>query len=58
MFKLYDPRPVLVIMLTDREGESMHAYMHAGTHAHKHTHKHTHTHTQTHKIISEEPLYD
>ena len=56
MFKVYDPRskPVLVIMLTGREGESMHAYIHACTHAHKHTH----THTQTHKIISEEPLYD
>ena len=45
MFKLYDPRskPVLVIMLTDREGESTHARTHAHTHAHTHTHTHTHT---------------
>ena len=56
MFKLYDP--VLVIMLTDKEGESMHAYMHTRTHAHKHTYTHTNAHTQRHKIISEEPLYD
>ena len=50
MFKLY--HPVLVIMLTDKEGESMHAHMHTCTQTH------TKTHTQRHKIISEEPLYD